>query len=85
MGTILPYSQFIPFLREHGLDVRLFEQLFSNWIGLRPGDPKVCALIAAARESGLEPIGAGVAESKGITRGAVVNLEAAVEAIKKRR
>jgi hypothetical protein len=30
-GTILPYSQFIPFLREHGLDIRLFfEQLFSN-------------------------------------------------------
>jgi Protein of unknown function DUF2834 len=33
VGTILPYSQFIPFLREHGLDVRLlFEQLFSNWV-----------------------------------------------------
>jgi hypothetical protein len=34
MGTVLPYTQFIPFLREHGLDFRLFfEQLFSNWIG----------------------------------------------------
>ena len=33
VGTVLPYSQFIPFLREHGLDFRLFfEQLFSNWI-----------------------------------------------------
>jgi hypothetical protein len=33
-GTLLPYSQFIPFLREHGLDARVFfEQLFSNWIG----------------------------------------------------
>lgn len=33
-GTLLPYSQFIPFLREHGLDLRLFfEQLFSNQIG----------------------------------------------------
>jgi hypothetical protein len=32
-GTVLPYSQFIPFLREHGLDLRLFfEQLFSNRI-----------------------------------------------------
>src|SRR5204862_4383852 len=39
--------------------------------------------IAAVRQSGLEPIGAGVAESKGIKKGAVVNLEAAVEAIKK--
>lgn len=33
-GIILPYSQFIPFLREHGLDFRLFfEQLLSNRIG----------------------------------------------------
>ena len=30
-GTILPYSQFIPFLREHGLDTTLFrQQLFAN-------------------------------------------------------
>ena len=34
VGTVLPYSQFIPFLREHGLDLRVFfEQLFSNWVG----------------------------------------------------
>lgn len=33
-GTLLPYSQFVPFLREHGLDFRVFvEQLFSNRIG----------------------------------------------------
>src|SRR5262249_24291054 len=32
-GTLLPYSQFVPFLREHGLDLSLFvEQLFSNRI-----------------------------------------------------
>ena len=31
LGTALPYSQFIPFLREHGLDLRLFfEQLFAT-------------------------------------------------------
>ena len=30
-GTVLPYSQFIPFLQDHGLDLRLFfEQLFAN-------------------------------------------------------
>lgn len=30
-GTVLPYSQFIPFLREHGLDLPLFfQQLFAN-------------------------------------------------------
>lgn len=34
LGTILPYSQFILFLRDHGLDLRLFfQQLFSNPIG----------------------------------------------------
>ena len=31
VGTVLPLSQFIPFLRQHGLDARLFvEQLFAN-------------------------------------------------------
>lgn len=30
-GTLLPYSQFIPFLRQHGLDLQLFfAQLFAN-------------------------------------------------------
>jgi uncharacterized protein DUF2834 len=33
-GIALPYSQFIRFLREHGLDVRAFcHQLFSNPVG----------------------------------------------------
>lgn len=32
-GTVLPYSQFLPFLRQHGLDLRLFfEQLFASHI-----------------------------------------------------
>jgi len=31
VGTVLPVSQLIPFLREHGLDLRLLiEQLFAN-------------------------------------------------------
>jgi hypothetical protein len=34
LGTVLPYSQFVPFLAEHGLDMRLFVgQLFANRIG----------------------------------------------------
>lgn len=33
LGLTLPYSQFIPFLQEHGLDLRLMmEQLFANRI-----------------------------------------------------
>src|SRR5213593_4464831 len=52
-------------------------------VGLDIGSTKVCTLIAAARESGLEPIGVGTAESRGLKKGAVVNLEAAAESIKK--
>ena len=34
LGTALPLSALLPFLREHGLDLRLFlEQLFSTPIG----------------------------------------------------
>jgi len=33
-GTILPYLFLVPFLREHGLDLRkVFEELFANRIG----------------------------------------------------
>ncbi len=52
-------------------------------VGLDIGSTKVCTLIAAARESGLVPIGVGVAESKGLKKGAIVNLEATVESVKK--
>ena len=52
-------------------------------VGLDIGSTKVCTLIAAARTTGLEPIGVGAAESKGLKKGAVVNLEATVESIKK--
>ncbi len=43
-------------------------------VGLDIGSTKVCTLIAAARESGLEPIGVGTAESRGLKKGAVGNL-----------
>ncbi len=33
LGTVLPYSQFVPFLVERGLDLQLFfDQLFANRI-----------------------------------------------------
>lgn len=33
LGTVLPYSQFVPFLWEQGLDLKsFFEQLFANRI-----------------------------------------------------
>jgi cell division protein FtsA len=54
-----------------------------NVVGLDIGSNTVCTLIAASRSSRLEPVGLGVAESKGIKKGAVVNLEATIESIKK--
>src|SRR5437867_11791608 len=62
-----------------------------NIVGLDLGSTKVCTLIAAVHEnsnrgeveSDFEPIGIGIAESKGLKKGAVVNIEATVESIKK--
>jgi cell division protein FtsA len=53
-------------------------------VGLDVGTSKVTAVVGEAVErGGLEVVGLGVAESRGIRRGVVVNLEAAVESIKK--
>jgi cell division protein FtsA len=54
-----------------------------NIVGLDIGTTKVCSVIAAARESGLEPIGIGVADSRGLKKGMVVNLEETVQSIKR--
>jgi cell division protein FtsA len=52
-------------------------------VGLDIGTSKVAAIVGEMRDDGsLEIIGIGVSESKGIRRGAVVNLEAAVDSIK---
>ena len=53
-------------------------------VGLDVGTSKVTAVVAEVLENdGLDIVGLGVAESKGIRRGVVVNLEAAVESIKR--
>ena len=53
-------------------------------VGLDVGTSKVTTIVGEMIEDGgLEVIGLGVAEAVGIRRGAVVNLEAAVESIKK--
>jgi cell division protein FtsA len=54
-----------------------------NIVGLDIGSTKVCTLIAAAGPAGLEPIGFGIAESKGLKKGAIISIEAAVESIKR--
>ncbi len=53
-------------------------------VGLDVGTSKMAAIVAEALEDGgLDIIGIGVVEAQGIRRGVVVNLEAAVESIKK--
>jgi cell division protein FtsA len=53
-------------------------------VGLDVGTSKVTAVVGETFErEGLDIVGLGVAESRGIRRGVVVNLEAAVESIKK--
>ncbi len=53
-------------------------------IGLDVGTSKVVTIVGeAVEEDGLDIIGIGIAESKGIRRGVVVNLETAVDSIKK--
>ena len=53
-------------------------------VGLDVGTSKVVAIVGEATDdAGIDVIGLGLADSRGIRRGAVVNLEAAVESIKK--
>ena len=53
-------------------------------VGLDIGTSKVCTVVGELLDDGgVDVIGLGVAESKGLKRGVVVNLEAAVESIKK--
>src|ERR671929_505134 len=53
-------------------------------VGLDVGTSKVCAIVGEITDDGgLDIIGIGLADSKGIRRGVVVNLEAAVDSIKK--
>lgn len=53
-------------------------------VGLDVGTSKVAAIVAEALEDGgMDIIGIGVEESRGLRRGVVVNLEEAVESIKK--
>ena len=53
-------------------------------VGLDVGTSTVCAVVGESLDDGtLDIVGIGVAESRGIKRGVVVNLDAAVDSIKK--
>jgi hypothetical protein len=71
VGTVLPYSQLLPFVREHGPDLRLVvEQLFANRISAFFGlDVIVSSLVLWAlvriegRRAGVKHLWAPVAAS----------------------
>ena len=53
-------------------------------VGLDVGTSKVCCVVGEPLDDGsLDIVGVGVAESRGIKRGVVVNVDAAVDSIKK--
>ena len=53
-------------------------------VGLDVGTSQICAIVGElVDDHGLDIVGIGVAESRGIRRGVIVNLEAAVDSIKK--
>ena len=71
VGTGLPYSQFVPFLLEHGLDLRVFiAQLFATRIGGFFGLDVVVSSVALwvfvlveGRRSGVRSLWAPIAAS----------------------
>ena len=52
-------------------------------VGLDIGSTKTCALIAELTEDGAKFLGAGAAESKGLRKGVIVNLDATVSSIRR--
>ncbi len=51
-------------------------------VGLDIGTTKVCAVVAAQRETGIEILGLGAHPNKGLRKGVVINFDSTVEAIK---
>ncbi len=52
-------------------------------VGLDIGTTKICAIIGSVTENDLEIVGIGTSPSKGIRKGAVINIESTVAAIRK--
>ncbi|RMF46909.1 MAG: cell division protein FtsA, partial [Deltaproteobacteria bacterium] len=52
-------------------------------VGLDIGTTKICAIVAAVTDEGLDIVGIGSAPSKGLRKGVVINIESTVEAVKK--
>jgi Terpene cyclase DEP1 len=61
LGTVIPYSQLVPFLREHGFDIRLLvDQLFANRISAFFGLDVILSTVALWIFVGVERKRAGI-------------------------
>ncbi len=52
-------------------------------IGLDIGTTKICAIVGEIKENGIDIIGIGTSQSKGLRKGVVINIESTVNSIKK--
>lgn len=51
-------------------------------VGLDIGTTKICAIVGEIRDHGIDIIGIGIAPSKGLRKGVVINIEATINSIK---
>ncbi|MBW2688337.1 MAG: cell division protein FtsA [Deltaproteobacteria bacterium] len=52
-------------------------------VGLDIGTTKICAIVGAVTEEGLDVVGIGTSPSRGLRKGVVINIESTVNAIRK--
>ncbi len=52
-------------------------------VGLDIGTTKICAIVGALTEDGLDVVGIGTSPSRGLRKGVVINIESTVNAIRK--
>ena len=52
-------------------------------VGLDIGTTKICAIVGALTDEGLDIVGIGTSPSRGLRKGVVINIESTVNAIRK--
>jgi len=52
-------------------------------VGLDIGTTKICAIVGAITDEGLDIVGIGTSPSSGLRKGVVINIESTVNAIRK--
>ena len=52
-------------------------------VGLDIGTTKICAIVGSATEDGIDIVGIGTSQSRGLRKGVVINIDSTVESIRK--